>query len=1424
MTEKPKLPQEQVEDSTSEHRDETVARQLTASRGWLRHAAIVSSSCAVLTMVAMLVLYQIANSSQTQMLARRWLIHSLNEATGGRTEIGSLHWNLLHLGVELDNVTIHGLEHKGEAPWIHVDHIAANLGVDGLLHVGSATRVVLHSAQVDGPAWHLEVYADGSTNQPHPKHPSKPGKPFLDTLFDLKIGDLQVRRGVMQIADRTVPVDLHSRDVALYLGWLPTMISNSDQARNQVPNYAFGTYRLIVNLKQIALWQGPLTGKIPPMQAGLSLRALLGRNRLDLEQMQFSSQDQTLTVEGVVENFAHPVWHMRSSGSFDLRMLAAVTGFPALPEGIASLKFHVDGTGADYLAEGELSGTNVHYKDAIADAHAKYITGEFRATPRLLVVSHIVTRLSEGGEIDGDFTYDNWLFPTPHPGSAEERRYIKAHQKVPTSTAVVHASLHRVSLDTVLLDLASPQFQRLGFDAQIDGDTTTTWTGLAFDLAIENHLRLTPTGLTRPGLAAVNGLLDGTYYAGRGNIAVSRMMIHLPHSTVIGQGTLGVFPIDRPSNMTLDFTSSDLTEFDASLRALQLKSGNRIGSAALPAVFDQPSLSGSGRFQGTFTNSWLTPVVEGHLQASHLGIEIPDGNPLSPPKFVDWDSVEADGRYSPASIMVRHAVLRRSAAQLILSGHIDTADPKYNLADPQVEFDENSSVQVVADLQKYPIRDLLALSGTHAPVNGALSAQIHLAGKFTALQGGAQFHLDQPVIRGIRLDRVDGSGSIHAQKVHLVQLRATQGKGSMEVSGDFDLAQQSFQAIANGSSIAVAPLLASDDENNLNLAGELRFHATGDGSMKDPHIHLVAALSAIRLADQPFSDLDLDAQTSNHQVTYTLHSQQSAGDLEVNGNTHLDAQMQTVASMTLKRFDLGAALKLMHVTGITGQSDWEGTANVSGPLAHPKEMSGEARLRQLTAVLEGVHLSSQGAVHALLAHGIAHLDPVEITGEDTDVHVKADVQIVDSQQVDIAANGVINLRLAESLDSDLVSSGNTTFDLNVNGTLLKPMLAGDVIFHRGAMALRDFPNGLSQIEGTLEFSQNRLQVRSLTAMSGGGVLKVGGYLGFQNTLYADLTATGDGIRIRYPQGVSSLADAKLRLQGPENNLLLSGNVIITRFAIGSDLDLSALSAPSVVAPTISNTDSPSNHLRLDVHLTTSPQLTFQNAYNAKLAGDADLHLRGTLASPSVLGKISLTEGSASIGGTHYELQRGDITFNNPVRIEPNIDLDASARVEDYDIILGLHGTPGQLKVTYRSEPPLPETDVISLLTQGQTTEEQSVYVQQQQQQVGDNPTTELLLGGALNATVTNRVQRLFGSGAVRVDPNFIGSVGNSSARVTVVEQLGPNLTFTFASNVNTTAQQLIQAEYAVNRHVSLLITQDENGIFSVVIKNRRRYR
>jgi translocation and assembly module TamB len=280
--------------------------------------------------------------------------------------------------------------------------------------------------------------------------------------------------------------------------------------------------------------------------------------------------------------------------------------------------------------------------------------------------------------------------------------------------------------------------------------------------------------------------------------------------------------------------------------------------------------------------------------------------------------------------------------------------------------------------------------------------------------------------------------------------------------------------------------------------------------------------------------------------------------------------------------------------------------------------------------------------------------------------------------------------------------------------------------------------------------------------------------------------------------------------------------MITRFSVSPDLDFAALAAQANTEQTVTSPNAPSSHIRLDVRIHSSPQLNFQNAF-AKLAGDVDLRLRGTVATPTLLGRVSITEGSATIAGTRYDLQRGDITFNNPVRVEPMIDLSATARVEDYDITLAMHGTPNKLSVTYRSDPPLPESDVVALLAVGRTGNEARLYTQQQEQALS-NPTTDALLGGALNATMSSRVQKLFGAGSVKIDPNYLGPFGNSTSRIIVEEQLGRNVTLTYATDVNTTAQQLLQADIAINRHVTLSVARDESGVFSMVVKATRRFR
>src|ERR1035438_9535425 len=112
----------------------------------------------------------------------------------------------------------------------------------------------------------------------------------------------------------------------------------------------------------------------------------------------------------------------------------------------------------------------------------------------------------------------------------------------------------------------------------------------------------------------------------------------------------------------------------------------------------------------------------------------------------------------------------------------------------------------------------------------------------------------------------------------------------------------------------------------------------------------------------------------------------------------------------------------------------------------------------------------------------------------------------------------------------------------------------------------------------------RCAARTFTAMTGGGQIKIGGFLTYRNGVYADLTASGDVVRVRL-YGLSATANTNLTLQGGPQNLLLSGNVLITRFGVGPDVDFAAFSSlGGVSAPP--EPGATSNKITLNVHVTS----------------------------------------------------------------------------------------------------------------------------------------------------------------------------------------------------------------------------------------------
>ena len=387
--------------------------------------------------------------------------------------------------------------------------------------------------------------------------------------------------------------------------------------------------------------------------------------------------------------------------------------------------------------------------------------------------------------------------------------------------------------------------------------------------------------------------------------------------------------------------------------------------------------------------------------------------------------------------------------------------------------------------------------------------------------------------------------------------------------------------------------------------------------------------------------------------------------------------------------------------------------------------------------------------------------------------------------------------------------------------LSQPQIQGRLDIADGSISFTDLPNGLSHINGRLIFARDRMKIETLSAHTGGGKLDFGGFITYRSGVYFDLTASSRDVRLRYPPGISASANADLRYTGSAQSSQLSGDVTITRFSVNPRFDFAQYLALTKTPIKTSIRNPFLDNMRLDVHIVSTPELRVETSL-AKLTGDVDLRLRGTVSNPVVLGRVNIVQGDIFFNATQYRLEHGDITFNNPLVIEPVIDVSMGTRVRGYDVTIGFHGPVDHLSVTYRSDPPLPSGDIVALLAFGRTRQDE-LYTSQSNQ--GLSSAVNTFLGEAVTSASNSRVQKLFGVSRVKIDPQVGGPENNPNPRVTIEQQLNNNITVTYVTNVSQSAsQQLIQVEYNITRNISIVAVRDQNGILSFDVHYRQRKR
>jgi translocation and assembly module TamB len=1146
---------------------------------------------------------------------------------------------------------------------------------------------------------------------------------------------------------------------------------------------AFGmTYDLLAKRYDGSLHAGKIDTHIKefrPFAVGADVQFSLFSDYAELKSVRMASGNSNLEGSGRIEDFRSFRVSLNYEGSVDLKQLASILRQRQLRDGALRLEGNATYAHNAFQSSGKSSVRGLEFQnDSIRFGNVS-ATADYDVTQDRLTLSRV-----RGRALDANMS-----------GEAEIRDWTSAAKQ--NGTATFRVSQLPASRLFEAIRTSKVPLERLNGVGNVSGDAKLNWRGVPFNPDVTATLEVVAPQQPAPDQVPLNGTVRGTFRGRSQTFEIAALVLETRNSSITASGTLG----SSRANMKVAFNASDLTEFRPLIDSMR-------GPTPLPV-----DIGGRASFVGTLSGPFRNPEAKGLIEIADFNtiITLPaDQQEPEQARSIHWDSVTSNLQYSPRGVSFDNLVLRRGSSEIRGDGSLGLT---------RGEFTDNSPLQVQVNVSQADAADLLSLFGYPYPIAGTLNANFALGGTRANPMGNGRLSLTNATAYGENIKSLTANIELANKQANIrdINLVGTDAKISGNATYTIPTKRYSFDLRGDNVLIANLEFLKL---RKLALGGAVDFRARGSGTIDQPTLNAELNAVGLKYQNQQLGDLRAEAATRGDQMLITARSSFENAAVSLDGTVHLRKPFTSELRLSFSEMDLRAYLP----TRIGGRVIVAGNLNAKGPLANPRAMRVQGNLDKVAAEVENVRITNSGPVGFLITDQVLNLEQLHLVGDGTDFTAQGSAELRRGGKLALRANGAVNLKLVHSFSPDLIASGMTNVSLTIGGTTDQPAVLGQIQVNDGAMSYVDLPNGLSNINGTLVFSENRLQVQQLTARTGGGQLKIGGFINYGRTLSFNLTASGKDIRLRYPPGISSTANAELTLSGTLKNSLLSGDITVTRFGLNQEFDFGAYAAKARGPATVPDPNSPLSNLRVDVHVISTPELNVQTSL-ARVSGNVDLRVRGTAARPSVLGRIGIVRGEVLFNGTKYNVERGEITFTNAVKIEPVLDLEASARVRDYEINLGFHGPVDELRTTYRSDPPLPTGDIIALLALGRTREETAGSgLPGQTQTTFTESASNAILGQALNATVSNRAQKLFGISRIKIDPQVGGPENNPNARLTIEQQVANNITLTYITNLAQSAQQVIQVEYNVNRDVSIIAVRDENGVvgFDVRIRKRKR--
>ncbi|MBU1651455.1 translocation/assembly module TamB domain-containing protein [bacterium] len=405
--------------------------------------------------------------------------------------------------------------------------------------------------------------------------------------------------------------------------------------------------------------------------------------------------------------------------------------------------------------------------------------------------------------------------------------------------------------------------------------------------------------------------------------------------------------------------------------------------------------------------------------------------------------------------------------------------------------------------------------------------------------------------------------------------------------------------------------------------------------------------------------------------------------------------------------------------------------------------------------------------------------------------------------------------------------------IDLTGSLSDPRIDGFIDVTQLSLKVPELDHELLGGKARLRFDRSTAWLDSFSLrLDDDGWISAQGRLSHENLALKDVDLTISLRNIKHTEHKKlsmNLKSAEFHYFGEADKLQLDGDIVFGKTKILADFQ------PQTLLPFAQKVQKPAPEwpeyiakTRLELRIKDSQEIWIDNNI-ARLRLHPEMEISGTPTQINLAGRTTVEEGYLLFLDRKFKITQGIVDFIDPDRINPIVDLQAQTSVRNYQaleattysITLTITGPMDETVVELTSDPPLEETDIISLLTLGATRQQLTGKTLE-----GEEPSrTEILLDRAgelssqkISGYLSRNLTSVTGLDNVSIEGNLFNFGKSWGPQLVASKKISERMEVTYTTNVGHFNEKSIRVDYRLTKSFWVESETDQIGNAGIDLK------